>query len=234
MTEIIIPTNYKPHPKYTDYYCDPTTADVMTGKGKHLEPKIDGNGYYYVCPYTKYTLHRFVYECANGLMIPKGKEIDHIDNNKQNNKISNLQLLTHQQNMKKRDNTFVKDNHKHKHHIKACSKDGTETIYYDTLYSCHKMLNVNCGLIKMCCEGKNRVKSAKSKQNGKSYVFSYIEEIPKDTQIISMPKEKDFRKNKINCPCCNKDILSCRIEGHMKSKAHIKNLLKFDKIKNTT
>ena len=41
------------------------------------------------------TIHRFLYECFNGL-IPPDKEIDHINNNKSDNRLENLQLLSHQ------------------------------------------------------------------------------------------------------------------------------------------
>lgn len=37
--------------------------------------------------------HVFVYECFHGV-VPNGYEIDHIENNKQNNQLSNLQCLT--------------------------------------------------------------------------------------------------------------------------------------------
>jgi hypothetical protein len=46
----------------------------------------DGNKYYKM-------RHLFVYECFYGL-VPDGHEIDHIDNNKNNNKLSNLQCLS--------------------------------------------------------------------------------------------------------------------------------------------
>ena len=42
-------------------------------------------------------LHRYVYELANG-SIPEGLSIDHIDGNKSNNFLSNLRVVTHQQN----------------------------------------------------------------------------------------------------------------------------------------
>ena len=53
---------------------------------------------------------RFIWKCSNG-NISNGYVIDHIDNDKTNDKIENLQLLTHQQNCKKsaknRDYSFV-------------------------------------------------------------------------------------------------------------------------------
>lgn len=42
-------------------------------------------------------LHRFVYELAHG-PIPEGFHIDHIDQNKSNNFLSNLRVVTHQEN----------------------------------------------------------------------------------------------------------------------------------------
>lgn len=44
-------------------------------------------------------LHRIIWETFNG-EIPQGKEIDHIDCNKQNNALSNLRLITHSENVK--------------------------------------------------------------------------------------------------------------------------------------
>ena len=40
-----------------------------------------------------YYIHRFEWECIKGV-IPEGFVIDHIDSNKTNNKIENLQLLS--------------------------------------------------------------------------------------------------------------------------------------------
>ena len=41
-----------------------------------------------------YYVHRFVYECFNGL-IPDGKVIDHVNNIKDDNRLCNLQLMSH-------------------------------------------------------------------------------------------------------------------------------------------
>ena len=47
-----------------------------------------------------YSVHRFVYECFNGI-IPDGKVIDHVNNIKDDNRLCNLQLMSHQENCKK-------------------------------------------------------------------------------------------------------------------------------------
>ena len=71
-----------------------------------------------------YRVHRFVWECHNGI-IPEGKVIDHINNNREDNRLCNLQLLTQQENCKKsakgRDYSLLRKNKKcesNKHHHK--------------------------------------------------------------------------------------------------------------------
>ncbi len=44
-------------------------------------------------------VHRLVWEAFNGT-IPSGKEINHIDGNRANNRLSNLQLVTRSENMR--------------------------------------------------------------------------------------------------------------------------------------
>ncbi len=57
--------------------------------------------------------HRWVWEQANG-KIPKGMTIHHINSNGHDNRLENLALVTHQQNMQKSDKmgrgwTFIKN-----------------------------------------------------------------------------------------------------------------------------
>ena len=64
----------------------------------------------YGCESKRYHVHRFVWECFNG-PIPNDKVIDHINNDKMDNRLSNLQLMSQQENClksaKDRDYTFV-------------------------------------------------------------------------------------------------------------------------------
>lgn len=47
-----------------------------------------------------YRVHRFVWECLNGV-IPDGKVIDHINEDKEENHLYNLQIVTQRANCKK-------------------------------------------------------------------------------------------------------------------------------------
>lgn len=69
---------------------------------KVLKKSVKRNGYEYVGfmldgnIILKY-VHRLVWEAFNG-KVPSGFEINHKDENKQNNSLSNLELMTHKQN----------------------------------------------------------------------------------------------------------------------------------------
>ena len=75
------------------------------GKGVINQAK-DGNGYYMFVQsngrmnQVSTRVHRFVWEAFNG-KIPQGMEVDHIDDDRSNNDLSNLRLLTHGQNVSK-------------------------------------------------------------------------------------------------------------------------------------
>jgi len=126
-----------------------------------------------------YHSHRFVFECFNGI-IPEGKVIDHINNNKEDNRLVNLQLVTHKQNCKKsakeRDYTFAAKNHENRKCVKATKKDTTEVSYYNSMSAVQQHLGINAGIVKMVCEGLNNCKSGKSKIDGHYYTFAYIKE----------------------------------------------------------
>lgn len=70
-----------------------------------MSPVNNGTGYYHVKlrkdkkRYVKY-VHRLVWETFNG-RIPEGYEINHIDHDKSNNSLDNLELVTHSQNIHK-------------------------------------------------------------------------------------------------------------------------------------
>lgn len=71
-------------------------------KEKILKPQIN-RGYYRVNLYKNsiqknYRVHRLVWEAFNG-QIPKGYEVNHINEIKSDNRLSNLNLMTHKENV---------------------------------------------------------------------------------------------------------------------------------------
>ena len=124
-----------------------------------------------------YSVHRFVYECFNGI-IPDGKVIDHVNNIKDDNRLCNLQLMTHQENCeksaKRRDYTFIAKNHQNKKCVKAINIEKNEVSYYNSMYSIKQHLGINAGIVKMVCEGINYCKTGISKQDNCHYKFEYV------------------------------------------------------------
>ena len=115
---------YNVHPVYDLY------ASSKDGKIIHIikQEPFKGNktrrGYLNVCVrkhgqsgFKGYQVHHFIWECFNGF-IPDGKVIDHINNNKEDNRLLNLQLITQKQNCKKsakdRDYSFVAKNYENR------------------------------------------------------------------------------------------------------------------------
>lgn len=90
------------------YYAASKDGEIVNVKTeKILKPRLTKTGYHRIIFYDKnldkqrdYYIHSFVYECFYGL-IPEGYEIDHIQQDKSNNQIKNLQLLTDKENVQK-------------------------------------------------------------------------------------------------------------------------------------
>ena len=87
------------HPMYTNYGANEDGTILNLRTMKNIKPSMKkSNGYLRICvrlnkKQKNYLLHRFVYECFRG-DIPPELQVDHIDNDKKNNCIDNLQLLT--------------------------------------------------------------------------------------------------------------------------------------------
>ena len=185
---------YKVHPVYNLYASDKNGNIIHLVKQVPSKGRKHKNGYL-LCMVRKhgqngqkgYYVHRFVYECFNGI-IPDGKVIDHVNNIKDDNRLCNLQLMSHQENCKKsakrRDYTFAAKNHQNKKCVKATNSDTNEVSYYNSMYAVHQHLGINAGIVKMVCEGINNCKTGISKQDNCHYKFEYVkkEEMPDDHQ----------------------------------------------------
>lgn len=87
----------------TGYYID-EQGNVYKFSHK-MSSYNNGIGYYQIKLLSNKTrktfyVHRLVWETFKG-KIPKGYEINHKDHNKANNDLSNLELVTHSENVKK-------------------------------------------------------------------------------------------------------------------------------------
>jgi hypothetical protein len=147
-----------------------------------------------------YQSHRFIWECYNGV-IQGNKVVDHINDEKEDNRLYNLQLITQQQNCmksaKNRDYSFAMKGRRNKKCVKAVNYSNNEVTYFDSIYATRQHLDINHALIWMACGGLNGVKFCISKKDGCRYKFNYItkEELPEDYKKSS-GKHKKKRKKK--------------------------------------
>ncbi len=92
------------HFEHKSYYAT-TDGEVISFKGRNPKFMIQckhGRGYtQFVVSNGKdvksYLTHRFIYECFYG-EIPEGMQIHHIDHDKTNNALDNLQMVTDEEN----------------------------------------------------------------------------------------------------------------------------------------
>ena len=172
-------------------------------------------------------VHRFVWECFNGL-TPNGKVIDHINNNRQDNRLSNLQMMTQEENCKKsaqeRDYTFVKDNHRNKKCVKASAtnSNANEVSYYNSLYAVQQHLQVNAGIVKMICDGVQYHKTGISKKDNHHYKFEYVD---KEDMPDNYIKSANKRSNRVS----DEDKKKHRMEAVKKWQNKVFNCSKCDK-----
>ena len=156
------------HPVFDNYLAS-KNGDIFSLKSKKIlsKKRNNGNGYLIFCLCSEklekknYYQHRFVYEVFNG-MIPKIMEVDHRNGLRNDNRINNLQILTHKQNTEKSNNKPI---------ISTCINTGKEKIF-NSIKEASKELNIFDSNISAIC--KNKYKTAKSKNDMKKYTFRYL------------------------------------------------------------
>ena len=195
---------YKVHPVYNLYASDENGNYIHLVKQVSSTGNERKNGYLF-CMVRKhgqngqkgYYVHRFVYECFNG-MIPDGEVIDHVNNIKDDNRLCNLQLMTQQENCKKsakrRDYTFAAKNHQNKKCVKATNSDTNEVSYYNSMYAVQQHLGINAGIVKMVCEKINGCKTGISKIDNHSSKFEYVN---KQDMPDNYKKSANIRSNRV-------------------------------------
>ena len=167
---IIDGVKYYKHPVFSNYAAN-KDGDIYSLKRKKIINKNkDSNGYLFFNICSKklekpknYLQHRFVYEVFRG-PIPHGFEVDHIFPVKSDNRIKNLQLLTHKQNVEKSKNKAI---------ISTCIETGKERRFISIKKAAIE-LDINAGSISNICCKRKSCKSATSKKDNQKYTFRYL------------------------------------------------------------
>ena len=156
------------HPIYNRYAASKEGQILGKKRKKILKSWLNfANGYKYFTLYASntrksYSVSRFVYESFKG-NIPDDKEVDHIDNNKENNSIKNLQLLTHKENTRK---SRCKK-------VKSFNIETREEKKFGSIKEASEEIGISSASV--CLNCKKRTKVVTSKKDGMIYIFNYIE-----------------------------------------------------------
>ena len=166
---IIDGKKYYKHPVFSNYAAS-KSGDIISLRTKKIMSLAKCGGYLYFVIYDKklekrknYYQHRFVYEVFKG-PIPKNLEIDHINNCKIDNRIINLQLLNHKQNVGKSRNKSI---------ISTTIENGEKKVFISITKAANE-LGIYAGNISNICRKRKYCKSATSNKDGKKYTFKFI------------------------------------------------------------
>ena len=117
-----------------------------------------------------YLMHRFIFECFHGKINNAKLVVDHKNNIKTDNRLENLQLITHSQNLKKDHRNGEK---LPSIRVRAININTSESSDYDSIYECSKKLDINRGSI--CRELNGNYKTATSKLDKNKYNFQKLD-----------------------------------------------------------
>ena len=156
---IIDGKKYYKHPVFSNYAAS-KNGNVLSLRSKKIISMVkNGSGYLYFNIYDEklekrknYTQHRFVYEVFRG-PIPRCFEVDHINEIKSDNRIKNLQLLSHKHNIEKSKNRPI---------ISINIETGKERRY-NSIKTAAIELDISAGNISKVCSKKGKSLSSKKK-----------------------------------------------------------------------
>lgn len=160
-----------------------TKKGIMFYKGKILRPGKDRGGYLYVIlgkdtKRTTFSIHRLVWTAFNG-QRPEGMQINHIDEDKSNNAIENLNLMTPKENtnwgtgIERRSKSIINNKSKinHKSYSKPIIQLDLECnllAEFESIMDAERKLGIWNTSICACCRGKQKTAGG--------YIFRYKEQ----------------------------------------------------------
>ena len=168
---IIEGVKYYSHPVFPNYAAS-KNGEVINAKTGRIIKMIKCNGHlqFNICDKKlekpkNYYQHRFVYEVFRG-PIPRCLEVDHVNNIKSDNRVKNLQLLSHKQNVGKSKNKPI---------ISINIETGEERRII-SIQVASTELKINYSHISNICCKRKSYKSATSKKTGTKNTFKFLDQ----------------------------------------------------------
>lgn len=130
-----------------------------TGKERVLKLRLSQNGYYDVCLGKKrYRVNRLVWSAFNG-PIPEGMVVNHNDEDKTNNVLTNLSLMTQKENANwgtRNDRLCGSSAVKERIWVIKLSTQNEILHFYPSIRQAERETGVNNAHIVECCKGKQK------------------------------------------------------------------------------
>jgi len=170
----LIAEGWKEHPIYSNYIGNSEGKIYGLLSNKILQGNIQ-NEYIKICLHNikiSYPLHRFIYECFHG-KIPENYQIDHINGNKLDNSISNLQALSAKDHNQKTFTEYIriKQGNTMKKKILLETLDNQENVIEYNIYTCDDLM------IKFNLNYEYILRVAKLNKKYLNYKLSYYNDI---------------------------------------------------------
>ena len=132
---------------------------IQRAPGKILKHSIGKTGYHQVtlskdCIEKPFYVHRLVWLTFKG-PIPKEMEVNHIDEDKNNNSLSNLNLLSHKDNNNWGNKPQKMSDAQQKRAVLQFDMDGNFIKEWASAYDIERELGFNQRNVRTCCIGKN-------------------------------------------------------------------------------
>ena len=159
----VIEKEFRTHPMYKNYSASADGEIYSLFSNKILKARDNGNGYKMITIFDKnkkkkcknYYIHRMVWECYHGL-IPKGLQIDHIQQDKADNRLVNLQLLTPKENIQKSNNKKV---------VAICLETKEDKVFISIKLAEEKLGIDNRRICEVCPKKRKSIKSKSTDKN---------------------------------------------------------------------
>ena len=134
-----------------------------TGQIRNLKPGTDKDGYRYVCllkdGLKKYfKIHRLVWESFNG-PIPDGYEVNHQNEDKSDNRLVNLSIVSHKSNINW-GSCSERAGEKHRKGVLQYGLDGSFIKRWKSESEAGETLGIDVGQISACCNNKPHYNTA--------------------------------------------------------------------------
>lgn len=162
----------KTHPTLTNYGADEDGNIYNLKLGKKVTGTLNNYGYRVTSiGGNSVMFSHFVYECFNG-EIEKGLQIDHKDNIRDNNKLSNLQKLTPSENNKKKFIDGYLRNGQKMHRVEVTDPETGEKKIYRSITGAGTATGTCPASVRRVCRGEYQ--AATSKIDNKKYLYRFV------------------------------------------------------------